>query len=402
MKDDSQLIADLRSQLDLLADRAPLINPHQPRPTTSSGHQTFRPSRRRRVIVATVALVVIAAATGLIAVIGTHRPRTTLVIGTPATVSHPSAPSSTGDSVLTWPDILPGPGATLKLIFVYENQAPISQTEIGDPYRGIYAQEFEGPGALSAPRLVVTTEAAPPHALVGYTRPPSHAVALKGGVGYLDTFPTHLQLLWQTSGGEVVSLESINLDSASLITIAERLSVVSGRPGVAVTEPLPDRLIQVGSGSAVDNELLSSNGSETTVGYTQDGCDADLNLLPGELADADAVAVSAGDGRDISVDGHPAIEITWPASEGGATRVIWVYRAGSDGHPGLLASLQGRCSDIPELASQLHTVDARTWERAIQSLGRNGTVLDGPASVTPSTLAPGQVSTEPETFGIAH
>jgi hypothetical protein len=60
--------------------------------------------------------------------------------------------------------------------------------------------------------------------------------------------------------------------------------------------------------------LVTVNGdtSDNSVAYRQDGCDALLPIVPGRtFADVDAVAISAGHGQTISVNGHHAVKITW-------------------------------------------------------------------------------------------
>jgi hypothetical protein len=240
---DERLLRErLRADLDRLASRAPLPNPHQP-PLNRQPLHTEHPGRSRRLIGAVLA----AAALVVTVLVVTH---TGTTHGQVVTTNQPPGPSSTpstsptstaATSKTTLPDLLPGRIATLQSI--HEEIATGPPVTTG----ATYAQDFDGPAGPATARLLITTEDAPESALASYAETFDYqAVTVAGQAGYLLTLSTHLQLLWQDPSGIVVSLEAINISPADLTSIAALLKVRTATDlGVRVTGPLPDGLTPV-------------------------------------------------------------------------------------------------------------------------------------------------------------
>jgi hypothetical protein len=406
MNDRSPLTEQLRADLDRLARRAPLENPYQP-PLIRRSLELSHPSRGRKPTPRIIGAALLAAVLVVTVLIVTHTGTAHQIVITnrpPSPSSVPAnAPTSTSPTTstgtspasgTTLPHLLPGNNANLQSI--NEEIAAKPRSTSGYPY----AQEFEGPSRAATSRLLITTEVAPAGALADYGSSGGKAITVAGQAGYLLTLSTHLQLLWQDPSGVVVSLEAINIGAADLTSIATLIQV---RPaadlGVNVTGPLPDGLIPGGSGSTGADGLAPSQVSNTLVGYQEDGCDAILEIVPGDPADYDAVAIDAGNGRSTTVNERPGLIIDWGATERNMVTVLWSYS------PGVIARLQGDCSNIPALALQLHSVTNTAWDQAVASLGTKGKVGTVPPPPTTPATTP-SASTPPSsggyTFGLAH
>jgi hypothetical protein len=296
-----------------------------------------------------------------------------------AVAKHPAKHIGTLDAPPGWinlPLLLPTGKAVV-------TGAMVANGPVSVPNAGTYEDAYEGSQTTDPPQLLITTVHAQPGAISGYAAN-SQTIAVNGTVAYLTSFGDH-QLVWETSDGVVVSLESFGMTSSDVVAAAQ---LVAPNPvaqlGVDVSGPLPDGLVLVGAGFA-GGETSQNQGD--SVFFTQGSCHAYTQVWAGGPADFAPVAIVSDASRLVTVGGTPALL----AQIDPATRtLLWSPQ------PGVDVRLQGNDCDLTGIASGLKVVDPATWQAQMSALGSKAQVFTPQAPISPATL-PG-----PGTFGLAH
>jgi hypothetical protein len=413
MTDDRSLIQELRSELDDLARRAPLANPDYPGLMRPLPVETPRRSPGAKVLVGALA----ACAVGVALVTGNHQPvnqQQTVTAGQPTSSAAPATAAPTrpgpvanpfglGTAIPAGQGTLPAvglnptglpqllPGSAAELDTIVERSPSSAPAAVQSPF----AQSFEGRPGPATPRLVIATSVAVQGALAGYARS-GLPVTVGNAHGYLVVYDTHRQILWQEPTGVVVSLEALNIDSATLVAIAKAVRARPlGQPGVDIVGALPDGLAEVGSGTAT-TVASPPDGGSISVAFKQGGCLAMLEISHGSPADYEAVGIAAGNAQPTVVQGRPGLSINWGPGQGNLVTLLWSYS------PGVTSRLQGECPNMPGIARDLRPVPAGAWSQAMNSVGpsgRVGRIVEGTPTVP--TIPPSGPS-DTHTFGVAH
>ncbi|HEY7949179.1 MAG TPA: hypothetical protein VID75_15960 [Acidimicrobiales bacterium] len=396
MTDLDQTAHRLRAALDeLVADvptvapRPPLLRPRVTTSSSASGPLSSGPlssgplssgpmsSGRRWGWRRPVALISIAVAAAAVVV--------TVVSFGPRSAPPPSAGSKhpvphlgvrdAPPGFINLPMLLPSAPAVLERATVANGPVPV-------PSAGTYAQVYEKTQTTDPVLLLITTVRAQPGALADYASN-TQIVDVNGTTGYM-TSGSHHQLLWQTTDGVVVSLESTGMTSSDVVAAAQ---LVEPHPatqlGVDLSGALPDGLVFTSAGFANAN----TGQNQDTIFFHQGACHAYTTVWAGSTADFAPVVVVADATQLLTIGGTPTVSVQFGSS---TSALLWSEE------PGIDVRLQGSFCDLPSIAAALKVVDPATWKTDLSSLGSQSSFYT-PKPLTPPTILPG-----PGTYGLAH